>query len=74
MRHSNRFVVWAVLLMLVIAVMPPWARGAVVPCLYRRPMYVGYGYPMSRVLAPDERIRSFPPLCMDVQGSWRWVL
>ncbi len=74
MRHSNRFLVYAILLMLLIAVMPLWARGAVLPCLYRRPMYIGYGYPMSRVLTPDDRFRYFPPLCMDVEEPWHWVL
>ncbi len=74
MRHVNRFLACAIPLMFLIAMIPLWGKGSVQPCLYRRPMYVGYGYPMSRVLAPDDGTRYYPPLCMDVEGSWRWVI
>ncbi len=66
MKASKRILLWALIVVLLIAAVPLWDRTAALPCMFMWRYAISYGPPGGHITAPLDGFRGFPPLCTDV--------
>ena len=58
---------WVLLACLALSVFPLSRDAGLFPCSYPAPYAISHSWNSGPV--PDDKIRSFPPLCLHVQGA-----
>ncbi len=74
MNKSKRILIFALVVVLLIAFVPLGGRIALVPCQYMWRYAISYGLPPAHTLIPDNAFPGFPPRCLDVLPNYPGML